>query len=84
MVELPKQNRKAGHLFAMKIITQAMRFRQAVIEYSDQHSVTKAAIRYRLKRQYIYRWRKRGQMAAPLPNPKYVPKPYEFYKFQDI
>ena len=145
MVELSKQNRKAGHPFAMKTITQTMRFRQAVIEYSDQHGVTKAAIRYRLNRQYIYRWRKRydgtlqsladrshrphshpnqhtpeeiklildmrrrnpntglvvfwvklrqrgytrsvsglyrflrkrGQMAVPLPNPKYVPKPYE-------
>ena len=59
MVELTRQNRKAGHLFAMKTITQTMRFRQAVIEYSDQHGVTKAAIRYRLNRQYIYRWRKR-------------------------
>ena len=122
-----------------------MRFRQAVIAYSLKHGVTKAAIRYKLNRQYIYRWRKRydgtlqsladrshrphshpnqhtpeeiklilnmrrrnpntgivvfwvklrqrgytrsisglyrflrkqGQMAVPLPNPKYVPKPYE-------
>lgn len=122
-----------------------MRFRQVVIEYSLKHGVTKAAIRYKLNRQYIYRWRKRydgtlqsladrshrphshpnqhtpeeiklilnmrrrnpntgivvfwvklrqrgytrsisglyrflrkrGQMAEPLPNPKYVPKPYE-------
>ena len=44
MVELSKQNRKAGHLFAMKTITQTIRFRQAVMEYSDQHGVTKAAI----------------------------------------
>lgn len=36
-----------------------MRFRQAVIEYSLKHGVTKAAVRYRLNRQYIYRWRKR-------------------------
>ena len=36
-----------------------MRFRQAVIEYSNKHGVTKAAIRYHLNRQYIYRWRKR-------------------------
>ena len=36
-----------------------MRFRQAVIEYSLEHGVTKAAIRYHLNRQYIYRWRKR-------------------------
>ena len=122
-----------------------MRFRQAVIEYSLKYGVTKAAIRYRLNRQYIYRWRKRydgtlqsladrshrphhhpnqhtekelklirdmrrrnpnmglvvfwvklrlrgytrsisglyriltreGQMAVKLPNPKYIPKPYE-------
>ena len=122
-----------------------MRFRQVVIEYSLKHGVTKAAVRYKLNRQYIYRWRKRydgtvqsladrshrphshpnqhtpeeiklilnmrrrnpntgivvfwvklrqrgytrsisglyrflrkrGQMAEPLPNPKYVPKPYE-------
>ena len=122
-----------------------MRFRQAVIEYSLKHGVTKAAIRYRLSRQYIYRWRKRydgtlesladrshrphshpnqhtpeeiklilnmrrrnphtgivvfwvklrqrgytrsisglyrflkkrGQLAQKLPNPKYIPKPYE-------
>ena len=36
-----------------------MRFRQAAIEYSLKYGVTKAAIRYNLNRQYIYRWRKR-------------------------
>lgn len=129
----------------MNTITQTMRFRQAIIEYSLKHGVTKAAIRYKTNRQYIYRWRKRydgtvrsladrshrphhhpnqhtdeemklikdmrrrnpntglvrfwvklrlrgytrsisglyrvlirdGQMAAKLPNPKYIPKPYE-------
>jgi transposase-like protein len=129
----------------MNTITQTMRFRQAIIEYSLKYGVTKAAIRYRTNRQYIYRWRKRydgtlqslgdrshkphyhpnqhqpdeialihnmrrrnsntglvvfwvklrqrgyrrsisglyrflrrnGQMAAKLPNPKYIPKPYE-------
>lgn len=132
-------------LFAMNTITQTMRLRQAVITYSEKYGVTKAAIRYRVNRQYIYRWkkrydgslqsladrshrphshpnqhtpeetnlilnmrrrnphiglvvfwvklrmrgytrsvsglyrflRKRGQMAVKLPNPKYVPKPYE-------
>lgn len=43
----------------MNKITQTMRFRQAVIEYSNKHGVTKAAVRYHLNRQYIYRWRKR-------------------------
>lgn len=129
----------------MNKITQTARFRQALIEYSYKHGVTKAAIRYRTNRQYIYRWRKRydgtlksledrsrrphhhpnqhqegeirlidnlrrrnpnaglvvfwvklqqrgytrsisglyrflrnrGQMAVKLPNPKYIPKPYE-------
>lgn len=39
----------------MNKITQTMRFRQAVIEYSNKHGVTAAAIRYHLNRQYIYR-----------------------------
>ena len=43
----------------MNKITQTMRFRQAVIEYSNKHGGTKAAIRYHLNRQYIYRWRNR-------------------------
>lgn len=43
----------------MKTITQTMKFRQAIIEYSFKHGVTKAAIRYKVNRQYVYRWRKR-------------------------
>lgn len=122
-----------------------MLFRQALIRYAEKHGVTKAAIRYNVSRQYIYRWKKRydgtpqsladkshrphhhpnqhtdeeltliknmrrrnpntglvvlwvklrqrgyqrsisglyrvlrrsGQMAVKLPNPKYIPKPYE-------
>ena len=46
-------------LFAMNTITQTMRFRQAVITYSEKYGVTKAAIRYQVNRQYIYRWKKR-------------------------
>ena len=129
----------------MKSVTQDMRFRQSLIEYSLKFGVTKAAIKYRTNRQYIYRWRsrydgtieslapksrrprshpnqhtqreltlisnmrkrnkhlglvvfwvklrqkgylrsitglyrvlrKQGQMAIKLPNPKYIPKPYE-------
>ena len=34
-----------------------MRFKQAVIEYSFKHGVTKAAIRYKTSRQNIYRWK---------------------------
>lgn len=36
-----------------------MKFRQALIEYSLKNGVTKAAIRYKVNRQYVYRWRKR-------------------------
>ena len=35
-----------------------MRYKQAVIEYSMKHGVTKAAIRYKTSRQNIYRWKK--------------------------
>ena len=41
-VELSRQNRKAGAtLSAMNKITQDMRFKQAAIEYSLKHGVTK-------------------------------------------
>ena len=43
----------------MNKITQDMRFKQAVIEYSFKHGVTTAAIRYKTSRQNIYRWRKK-------------------------
>ena len=129
----------------MNTITQTMRFRQALIKESFKNGVTKAAIKYKVNRQYVYRWRKRydgtlqsladkshrphhhpnqhteaelklisdmrrrnpnaglvvfwvklmqrgytrsitglyrvlrkqGEMAVKLPNPKYIPKPYE-------
>ena len=122
-----------------------MRYRQSLIRYAQKYGVTKAAIRYKTNRQYIYRWlkrydgtlqsladrshrphshpnqhtpeetklilnmlrrnkntglvvfwvklrqrgytrsisglyrflRKRNQLATKLPNPKYIPKPYE-------
>ena len=43
----------------MNTITQTMRFRQALIKYSLKYDVTKAAIRYKVNRQYVYRWMKR-------------------------
>lgn len=122
-----------------------MQFRQSLLKYSAKYGVTKAAIRYKTNRQYIYRWKRRydgswnslkershrphhhpkqhtheelklitdmrrrnphaglvvlwvklmqrgytrsiaglyrilvrqGEMAVKLPNPKYIPKPYE-------
>ena len=43
----------------MKSITQDLKFKQAVIDYSFNHGVTNAAIRYKKTRQWIYYWRKR-------------------------
>ena len=43
----------------MNTITQTMRFSQALIKYSLKYGVTKAAIRYKVNRQYVYRWMKR-------------------------
>lgn len=129
----------------MNKITQDMQFRQSLLKYAAKYGVTKAAIRYKTNRQYIYRWKRRydgswnslkershrpyhhpkqhtqeelklitdmrrrnphaglvvlwvklmqrgytrsiaglyrilvkqGEMAVKLPNPKYIPKPYE-------
>ena len=129
----------------MKSITQIAHYRQSLILYAAKYGVTKAARRYKVNRQYIYRWKNRydgtlsslmdrshrpnhhpnqhtdeeltlirnmrrrnpnagivvlwvklrqrgytrsisglyrilvrsGQMAVKLPNPKYIPKPYE-------
>ena len=43
----------------MNKITQTARYRQSLINYAKKHGVTKAAVRYRTNRQYIYRWMKR-------------------------
>ena len=40
----------------MNSITQDMRYRLSLIKYSLKYGVTKAAIKYRTNRQYIYRW----------------------------
>jgi len=43
----------------MASITQDMKFRQSLILYANKHGVTKAAIKYKTNRQYIYRWKRR-------------------------
>lgn len=43
----------------MASITQDMKFRLSLLKYADKHGVTKAAIKYKTNRQYIYRWRRR-------------------------
>ena len=61
MLKLSHHNKTdtEGNLFAMNSVTQTMKFRQSLIEYSFKHGVTKAAIQYHTNRQYIYRWRRR-------------------------
>jgi transposase InsO family protein len=41
----------------MNKITQTMLFRQSLIKYSLKNGVTKAAIKYNVSRQYVYRWK---------------------------
>ena len=43
----------------MASITQDMRFRLSLIKYAKKHGVSKAAVKYKTNRQYIYRWRRR-------------------------
>lgn len=43
----------------MATITQDMRFRLALIHYANKYGVSKAAMKYRVNRQYVYRWRSR-------------------------
>ena len=40
-------------------ITQDMRFRLSLIQCAEKYGVSKAAIRYKVNRQYVYRWKKR-------------------------
>ena len=54
----PDKTERQVPLFTMDKITQDMRFKQVVIEYSLKYGVTKAAIRYKTTRQNIYRWRR--------------------------
>lgn len=43
----------------MASITQDMKFRLSLIRYANKFGVTKAAIKYKTNRQYIYRWKRR-------------------------
>ena len=43
----------------MTTITQDMRFRLSLIKYAEKHGVTRAAVKYKTNRQYIYRWKRR-------------------------
>lgn len=43
----------------MVSVTQDMRYRLSLLNYAAKYGVTRAAIKYRTNRQYIYRWRRR-------------------------
>lgn len=43
----------------MTSITQDMKYRLSLITYANKYGVTKAAIKYKTNRQYIYRWKRR-------------------------
>lgn len=43
----------------MATITQDMRYRLSLIQYAQKYGVTKAAVKYKTNRQYIYRWKRR-------------------------
>ena len=43
----------------MNSVTQTMQFRQSLLKYAEKHGVTKAAIKYNVNRQYVYRWKRR-------------------------
>ena len=45
--------------FRIASITQDMRYRLSLIKDADLFGVTKAAIKYKTNRQYIYRWKRR-------------------------
>ncbi len=56
IVNLPQFTITKKEFPYMKTITQTMKFRQALIEYSLKNGVTKAVIRYNVNRQYVYCW----------------------------
>ena len=43
----------------MDTITQVMRFRLSLIKFAQKYGVSKAAIKFKTNRQYIYRWKRR-------------------------
>ena len=43
----------------MATITQDMRYRLSLIRFAEKFGVSKAAVKYKTNRQYIYRWKQR-------------------------
>ena len=58
-LKLSHQTNQRKALFAMKTITQKMKFRESMLRYAEKNGVTKASIKYNVNRQYVYRWKNR-------------------------
>ena len=54
----------------MNSITQDIKYRLAIFSYAEKYGVTKAAIKYRTYRQFIYRLRKRYDGTSESLKPK--------------
>lgn len=70
-------------------ITQEMKLRLSLIKHAKKFSVTKAAIRYKTNRQYIYRWLHRydgdiRSLANRSTRPKSHPKAHTFSEIKLI
>lgn len=50
-----KTNKYKGVCSRMTSITQDMRYRLSLINYANKYGVSKAAVKYKTNRQYIYR-----------------------------
>ena len=40
-------------------ISQDLRYRESVVKYAQKYGITKAAVKYRLTRDFVYRWKNR-------------------------
>ena len=54
-----KTNKYKGVCSRRTSITQDMRYRLSLINYANKYGVSKAAVKYKTNRQYIYRWKRR-------------------------
>ncbi len=43
----------------MSILSQVKYFRKRLVKYSEEHSITDTAIRYKVSRKTVYKWRNR-------------------------
>ena len=56
IVELQHTNKPKGALPFMNSITQDMRYRQSLMEYTRKYGVARASRKYNKSRSYIYFW----------------------------